>query len=67
MDVSVGRTDPISGQALTSNALIPNISFRNAIRQYLDYVAMVQAAFAAAAAATTSAEDTESSAEIDIE
>jgi hypothetical protein len=50
----VCRTDPISGQTLTSNELIPNISFRNAIHQFLDYVGMMRAA---AAAVPASADD----------
>jgi hypothetical protein len=33
----LGRTDPISGQALTSSELISNISLRNAIRQLVAY------------------------------
>jgi hypothetical protein len=38
------RTDPMSGQALTSSELIPNISLRNAIHQLLICFAMMGSA-----------------------
>lgn len=42
------RTDPISGQDLTSNELIPNISLRASIRCFLLVATVMEAATAAA-------------------
>ena len=45
----LGRTDPISGQDLTSNALIPNVSLRACIRRFLLAAALMEAEAEAAA------------------
>jgi hypothetical protein len=58
VDNILGRTDPISGQVLTSCELIPNISLRNAIRQLLICFAAMEAADA------DEAEGVESSSEV---